>query len=286
MTWSFIQMSDIHIGVKNEIKFQPSWVENFFTAIEQIKQLEIQPDFLIVTGDMTRDGKSKPNELENVKRIFKTLDWPVYFIPGNHDVGNRYRDDKSNVINQNNLDSYRKIMGDDKFLFEHKGIQFVGFNSFLFSSNLEKDESQQWDWLEEQANNSTQSKLWFMHSIPFIDSPEEVEPKIDTAEWYYTIGKNSAQRLVSILKKGNVNSLSNGHVHIHTKRNYENIDFINCPSSAFITEGNNLEGKRFLGFLEWQIDGETAKQIPHKLSKISELEGIGFNPGVPISSLN
>lgn len=284
MAWSFIQLSDIHIGIENKIKFQPSWVENFHTAIQQIKDLDQQPDFLIITGDMTRDGKSKPEELRNVKNIFEGLDWPVYVIPGNHDIGNRYRDDKKNVIKKETLDSYRDIMGDDKFLFSHKGIQFVGFNSFLFGSTLDEEEVQ-WQWLEAQAKAKDIAQFWFMHSIPFIESPGEVEPIIDTGNWYYTIGTKSTDRLMKVLKMGNIKSLSNGHVHQYLKRTVDNINFTCCPSSAFVTDHNELPGKEFLGFLEWTVEGDSAVSKDHKLIKISELEGVGFNPGVPVSTL-
>lgn len=285
MVWSFIQLSDIHIGVDNPIKFQPGWVENFFTAIEQIKGLEKQPDFIIVSGDMTRDGKTKPEELQNIKNIFAALDWPVYVIPGNHDVGNRYRSDKKNVINLESLNNYKKIMGDDKFSFEHKGILFSGFNSFLFASGLEDAEKELWSWLENLSNNNKIPQFWFMHSASFIESPHEPEAIIDSDNWYYTIGKPSLTKLLALLEKGGIQSISCGHIHKFTNKSFNGTRFVSCPSTAFVPSHSLNEPNRQLGFIEWTVNDTSPEPKLIKLAKYSNLVGCGFDPGIPTSQL-
>ena len=54
--WTFVHVTDIHVGSPKSFRFQPALNENWHTAREQI--LEIQPDLLLVGGDLTRDGFS------------------------------------------------------------------------------------------------------------------------------------------------------------------------------------------------------------------------------------
>ena len=73
-TWSFIHVSDIHVGSPRSYRFQPAWNENWQTARKQI--VDLDPDLLFVGGDMTRDGTTHREELVNTRDDLQSLPFP------------------------------------------------------------------------------------------------------------------------------------------------------------------------------------------------------------------
>ena len=63
--FSFIHVADIHVGTPRSFRFAPAWNDNWETARNQI--VELDPDFLLVGGDMTRDGSTHRFELEQIR---------------------------------------------------------------------------------------------------------------------------------------------------------------------------------------------------------------------------
>ena len=86
--WTFAYVADIQVGSPRSFRFAPAWNDNWETAREQI--VEQQPEFLLVGGDLTRDGYIHRYELENIREDLQRLPFPVYAIPGNMDVGNKH----------------------------------------------------------------------------------------------------------------------------------------------------------------------------------------------------
>lgn len=101
----FIQLSDLHLladpaGELGEVNTQKT-----LEAVLE-KTLDYQPDFLVLTGDISQDGS-----LASYRRLAKTLaslPFPVYWLLGNHDechvadqglVGPNVRSDKYIVSN-------------------------------------------------------------------------------------------------------------------------------------------------------------------------------------------
>ncbi len=279
--WSFIQLSDIHIGESSSKRFQPAWIENFKTALGQIKNLERQPKFLIVSGDLTRDGKTRPSELHRVKGLLEDLDWPVYTIPGNHDVGHRFHLEKPSHICREMYDSYISILGGDRFCVEHGDLRLVGFNSFLVDSDLSERE-EHWDWLETMTrlDNGIKRQLWFMHSAPFFVSSDEPEVAFGEDGWYSVVSKATIQRLMGLMRKGAVQGLACGHIHMFHDRMVDGFRFVTCPSTAFRQHFPRAPGPIDLGFLEWTVAPDDFRVKRHLVDPVSTLPGIGNNPGV------
>jgi len=65
--WSFAFATDVHIGSPRSFRFQPGWNDNWQTARRQL--LELQPDFLLLGGDLARDGIWHRQELEAAKAV-------------------------------------------------------------------------------------------------------------------------------------------------------------------------------------------------------------------------
>ena len=63
----------------------------FSQAVEQINLM--QPEFVVSVGDLIEGGKKKPEQLQAEWQEFdgyvKKLTMPFFYVPGNHDVGNK-----------------------------------------------------------------------------------------------------------------------------------------------------------------------------------------------------
>lgn len=75
--FSFVQLSDTHVGNEEDHKA-------FRKAIKVINNMEPQPAFVMITGDLTESFT--PAQIKLFKQIYKKLRPKTYLVPGNHDV--------------------------------------------------------------------------------------------------------------------------------------------------------------------------------------------------------
>lgn len=277
-SFRFVQLSDIHIGSAYSYHYKPAWVENFQQCLKQLKQLTPQPEFIIITGDLTRDGNTHLWELRAVLDWINELPYKVYTIPGNHDVGGRPETAKESRLTQSSHAHFLSVFKKDNFEFEHKGIQFIGLNSFLFASKTPAEEAQ-WKWLESlkaKCIRENRRNFWFMHTLPFWRNPfEEFEtvPQFDTPDGYRLTDHASQIRLMKMLQDCKADFVANGHTHSYLDRTVDGIRQITCPSTAFLAEEIDT-----LGFLVYDITQTKVTATMHPLETTSE--AIGFGGGI------
>ena len=116
-------------------------------AVKQINALEKQPDFVLITGDVSHHGEQ--DQIDKGKRILSKLKAPIRSIPGEHDW---YLDMGK---------AWRGAFGDDTWSFDHKGVHFIGMNSILvpdFWTSAGLTPAQRRDWF--MPLNSPVPGLW------------------------------------------------------------------------------------------------------------------------------
>ena len=274
-SFRFVQLSDIHVGSAYSYHFKPAWVENFEQSLLQISKLEPQPEFIIITGDLTRDGNTHLWELRAIKEWIQKLPYKIYVIPGNHDVGGRPETSKESRISQKSHTHFLSVFEKDRFEFMHQDIQFIGFNSFLFASNISAEE-EQWKWLESVSKKLKQEKrrsFWFMHTLPFWQNPFETfesVPRFDSDDGYRLTDHASQIRLMNLIQECNADFVACGHTHSYLDRTVDGIRQITCPSTAFLTEEIDV-----LGFLVYDVMANEVVATMHPLEKVSETVGFG-----------
>ena len=142
--FTFVHLTDIHIGYyPNSAEMEES-VKRFTDTLQSIKRHKIHnPDFMLVTGDLVE--YSNPYFFNAYKEILKSINIPVYNIPGNHDtraglppfqyVGiENYRDiikpingpDPNPISLYNNPDPDNDMVD---YYFDFRGYRFIGLNS-------------------------------------------------------------------------------------------------------------------------------------------------------------
>ena len=234
---------------------------------------------------MCRDGDTHLFELEAAHKRLQSLPWPVYCLPGNHDIGGRYHVDNPASVSAASVVNYRSVFGDDYYAFMHRGTRFLCLDSMIMGSGLAA-ESEQWQWLAEQAQDSTVPTMVLMHSLPCIDEPGKPHNSFseDFKSWYATVPERDQLRLADFFNAINVLSVSVGHIHVFEDRLVQGKRRVLCPSTAFLGDPPYLpDAQRGMGFLQWTMDGSGAQVQVHALERESTLSGYGPGGNIPVA---
>jgi hypothetical protein len=140
----FVQMSDAHWGFSGSDN--PNAAITLKEAVATVNGLEIQPDFIVFTGDLTHttddpsERRQRMTEFNDIIRKLKVKD--IHFIPGEHDAS---------------LDAgaaFKEIFGPSNYSFDHKGVHFIALDNVSQPGSTIGDP--QLAWL--QADLARQSK--------------------------------------------------------------------------------------------------------------------------------
>ncbi len=289
-SWTFIYAADMQPGSPKSFRFNPAYAENWRAARRQI--MAMKPEFLLIGGDVTRDGSIHRWELEDMKADFDGMDIPYHVIPGNMDTGNKHtdrqgafetRDDLSLNITPEQLWQFEAVFGPSTWTFEHENVRVSGFCDMLLGSGL-PEERALWNWLETQADRPRiDHNLWLMHYALFVDAPDE--PAFDIADpeqyrdWYFCVDQSARDRFLKLLKKSGATRVITGHIHCRKEHVAQGIHFDLAPATAMGQWANRWpDGDASLGFLEYTVSGNDIEKRFVPLEKVSRRTD-GYGPG-------
>jgi 3',5'-cyclic AMP phosphodiesterase CpdA len=130
----FLQLSDTHWGFKGAPN--PQADVTLEHAVATINAVDVQPDFIVFTGDLTHttdDTAERRTRMARFKEIVSALKVKdVRFIPGEHDASL----DKG--------DAFREAFGETRYSFDHKGVHFVALDNVSEASGVLGDAQLQW----------------------------------------------------------------------------------------------------------------------------------------------
>ena len=231
----FAVISDTHIRPSGESS--SPWKTNLMTndrarwATKKIDSYD--PDFVIHLGDIVHPVPHLPtygSASSVANQIMDLIRAPVYYVPGNHDIG-----DKDNptvpayIVNEDYFRDFRKYYGPTYQSFDYSGIHFVLINSPVLNSGL-PEEKQQKEWLERDLNeNKGKRILVFSHYPPYLYQPEE-------AANYDNIDLPERIWLLELLTKHNVEAFFAGHVHQFGYKRYHGTRIYNLFSTCFVRQ--------------------------------------------------
>lgn len=250
-----IQLTDPQFGMFEKNEGFKNETLLYKKAVESVNQLN--PDFIVITGDFVNDPENEL-QLNEFKRITAKINShiPVYYIPGNHDIGQ--------VPTKNSLKRYRKNFGNDRFSFTYKNVLFVGFNSGLIKANLFKAEQKQFRWLKRQLKKGRVADqiILFCH-YPFFNK------SVDEPEDYTNIGLKDRERYLALFKEHGVDAVFSGHYHNNAINSYYGIELV-TTGAVGKPLGEAPSGLRII-----KLDN---KKISHKYFGLEELpDKLQFN---------
>ena len=152
-------------------------------------------DFVVITGDITELGTDA--ELQLAKRLFDSLKIPYFIIPGNHDTG----------WSESGGLGFTRVFGNDKFLFDHNGIRFVGCASGPYVRMSDGHVPRNAIiWMDSLLNKTPAAQpIIFLNHYPIDNSLDN---------WY---------EITNRLKQHNTIAILCGHGHINKAFSFEDV---------------------------------------------------------------
>jgi hypothetical protein len=130
----FLQLSDTHWGFQGAPN--PEANVTLEHAVATINSVDLVPDFIVFTGDLTHTTDDPAQRRERMKRFreivsaLKVKD--VRFLPGEHDAA------------PDRGEAYREIFGGPTYAFDHKGVHFVALDNVSLPGGALGDAQLQW----------------------------------------------------------------------------------------------------------------------------------------------
>jgi predicted phosphodiesterase len=216
----FAIISDLHVALPHTIWNHPSrfhLVEVSIPALEIILERlqDMALDFLLLPGDLTQHGEAD-NHHWLAQRLAQ-LPYPVYVVPGNHDVPVALRDNVS--IGMSDFPSYYRQFGyaeTDQLYYTQElspGLRLIGLNSTQFTAQGEqigRVDAAQLAWLETVLATYPQDLILVMiHHNVVEHLPNQSRHPLGRR---YML--SNAPELRSILQKFGVELVFTGHLHV------------------------------------------------------------------------
>jgi 3',5'-cyclic AMP phosphodiesterase CpdA len=228
-------VSDTHIRPPGESS--SPWLTNLLTndrarwVAEQVNSS--QPDLVIHLGDVVHPVPHLPtygSASRVANEIMGRIEAPVYYVPGNHDVGDKDNPTvPSHVVNESYQEKFTEFYGPLYQSFDHRGVHFVLVNSPILGSGL-PCEAEQREWLEADLEEHTGSRVHlFSHYPPYIYMPHEPSN-------YDDIDEPARSWLLGLLEEHGVEALFAGHVHHYGYRRYGETRIHSLLSTCFVRQ--------------------------------------------------
>ena len=222
-----IQISDPHLTQRHA-----PLTENFHRLSEYIDAQ--RPDLVIDSGDMAFDAPTRPRDLEFAKSLHAALPVECRYLPGNHDVGDNptaVGPKPSHPVNDERLDAYRAVFGEDRWRFEAAGWCFIGLNSLVMNTGLAR-EAEQFEWLASQlATLKGRPLALFLHKPIFLNAPDDAEVESSAIRY---VPMPARSRLVEMLATADCRLVASGHVHQRRDFTRGHTRHVWVPSAGFI----------------------------------------------------
>ena len=235
-TFTFVQMCDTQLGMGG----YEHDVNSFKEAVKQINALK--PDFVVICGDLV--DKADDRSFADFKNIKAGLVVPCYCAAGNHDIGNKPKEES--------LEHYRHVVGKDYYSFEHKGYTFVVANTSFWKVHVDGESEKHDAWFKETLQSASEkgSPVFVVGHHPlYLSEPEE-------SEEYFNLPVEKREELLALFKKHGVVAVLAGHTHKTIINDYKDIQFVNGETTSKSFD------KRPLGFRMWHVGG--ARPFKHE----------------------
>lgn len=209
------QISDLHIAAKSsETCATVAMSENLKRCIKHIQQRSSLPDLVLVTGDISNNGKLE--ELIFAKTILDCLEIPYYVIPGNHDK----RQDVLTVFGERSCQSNADRL--IHYVINDYALRLIGLDTSIPNEAGGEFTQASYRWLQQQLKLfPDQATILFMHHPPI--NMGIIETDVD--------GFEGKQLLADIIKTHpNIEAILCGHIHLSTHTRWHGSLINTAPS--------------------------------------------------------
>jgi 3',5'-cyclic AMP phosphodiesterase CpdA len=204
----FAVVADPQLGMRNEAADREQFAR-VAAALNALKGTS-RPAFVLLAGDLVNDAKSEA-QWSAVETVRKSMDFPTYNVPGNHDPSSSTP---------------------ARFSFEHQGCLFLGLDSNLWNGADRVPAQEQFTWLEAQLRARDRYRLVFVlqHYPLYLHDPEEKDE-------YFNTPFSWRGPLLKLFESARVTAFLAGHLHRNTTGWHRGMAMYVTPSSL-----NNFDG--------------------------------------------
>ena len=245
-THTVVQVSDTHLSATHAY-FQDNWD----AFVEEMEVL--QPDLVIHTGDVTFNAPDAPEDLTFARLQLDRLPCPWLLIPGNHDVGEPGENPRlRQPINAERMRLWAECYGCDRFSYDLGAWRLLGLNSELMGSGL-PEEAEQLGFLERALADAGDRPVGvFIHKPLYIDTPGET----DTLA--HCVLPVTRAALLDRFRAARLAFVANGHIHSYFHGTQGDVDFVWCPTTAFIIPNKKMPVAPTdrAGYLVWEFEDD------------------------------
>ena len=276
LNFRFAVVSDLHVALPDSIRDIPHrfhLVEVSIPALEivleHLQQLEL--DFLLLPGDLTQDGE--PENHAWLAQRLQQLPFPVYVVPGNHDVPTLLPSERS--IGLTDFPHYYQKFGYDnpeQLYYTREllpGVQLIGLNSNLFDEQgkqLGRLDDTQLAWLQQVlADMDDQLILVMVHHNVVEHLPGQSR---------HSLGRRymleNAPMLLQILQKFGVQLVFTGHLHVQD---------VACHEGVYdITTGSLVSYPHPYRILQFRTDNQGRQSLQIESHRVEAVPGCSTLP--------
>ena len=212
----FVQISDSHIGFKNEPNPDPA--ATLRQALAEIGRLPAKPSFLLHTGDVSH--LSKPEQFDLAHQTIKAAGYETHYVPGEHDV---LDDDGKGFFER--FGGGAGAASGGWYSFDQGGVHFVALINVLNlrAGGLGYLGPAQLEWLEDDlaARSASTPIVVFAHMPLWSLYPQ----------WGW--GTDDADKALSYLRRFGSVTVLNGHIHQVLQKVEGNVTLATARSTAY-----------------------------------------------------
>lgn len=203
------QITDTHLFADSDQALKGVVTARSLQAVIQRVQ-QIQPDILLLTGDLSQDETLA--SYEHLRQTIAPLDIPTYWIPGNHD----------------RPDLMTSILSNAPFRGE-KTLQQGGWRGILLNSRVEGKAGGE---LSLESLQKLDEALWHYPELPAFVALHHPVFDIGSA-WMREIGLGNAADLLAVIDRHpQVKLVLFGHIHQPFEQQRQGVTYLGTPSTC------------------------------------------------------
>jgi 3',5'-cyclic AMP phosphodiesterase CpdA len=246
------QISDTHLARRHKLL-----IDNFESVRAHIDAT--RPDLVLNSGDVSFDGPTSRDDLVFARELHDALPVDCRYLPGNHDIGDNptaVGAVPAQLPTEASCEAFTSVLGEDRWHFEAAGWCFIGLNSLILNTGLDR-EAEQFDWLASQFDKSLGKPVaLFLHKPLFLDLPSD--PEREATSFRY-VPQPARQRLIEMFDNIDLRLVGSGHVHQRRDYTFGKIRQIWAPSAGFIIADARQEviGLKETGLVEYRFQPDS-----------------------------
>lgn len=212
----FVQISDPQLGfITESADFTPER-ENMARIAEAVNNLK--PDFVVFSGDYVQWCTEEL--LDGFKELCTLFDKdiPLYFVPGNHDVGNASPEDVAAFVAR---------YGSDRFVHEGTAYTTIGYNSCVIKT-IAEGEAQEYEWMRENLQKAAERQLPIIlvaHHPVFTEATDEAEAGVN-------FPMAMREKYLKLMNEYGVDLVLSGHLHHGAGAQWEGVQLYTSSAAG------------------------------------------------------